>query len=73
MDSLIRRCLAMTIGGAAVALVLLAAGVPGATLLAFAPSSSASVRTSSWVMARGTVPRLVRTSTALLRSTASDE
>jgi hypothetical protein len=37
MDGLIRRCLAMTIGAAAFALVLLAAGVPGATLLAFAP------------------------------------
>jgi hypothetical protein len=37
MDSLIRRCLLMTIGAVVLALVLLAAGVPGATLLAVAP------------------------------------
>jgi hypothetical protein len=37
MDSLIRRCLAMTIGAVALAAVLIALGVPGATILAFAP------------------------------------
>jgi hypothetical protein len=37
MDSLIRRCLAMSVGAVALAFVLLAAGIPGATLLAFAP------------------------------------
>jgi hypothetical protein len=35
---MIRRCLAMAVGGLAVAAVLLAAGVPGAVLLAFAPA-----------------------------------
>jgi hypothetical protein len=37
MDSLIRRCLAMTIGAVALAAVLVALGVPKATILAFAP------------------------------------
>ena len=38
MTSMIRRCLAMTVGALAVAAVLLAAGVPGAVLLALAPA-----------------------------------
>jgi hypothetical protein len=38
MNSMVRRCLAMTVGAAAVAAVLLAAGVPGAVLLALAPA-----------------------------------
>lgn len=38
MNSMVRRCLAMTVGAAAVAVVLLAAGVPGAVLLALAPA-----------------------------------
>jgi len=38
MNSIIRRCLAMTVGALAVAAVLLAAGVPGAVLLALAPA-----------------------------------
>jgi hypothetical protein len=38
MNSMIRRCLAMTVGAAALAVVLLAAGVPGAVLLALAPA-----------------------------------
>jgi hypothetical protein len=37
MDPMIRRCLAMTAAAAALVVVLLAAGVPGATILAFAP------------------------------------
>jgi hypothetical protein len=37
MDRTIRVCLAMTAGAAALVLVLVAAGVPGATILAFAP------------------------------------
>ena len=37
MDSLIRRCVAMTVGAVALAAVLVALGVPGATILAFAP------------------------------------
>lgn len=37
MDRTIRLCFAMTAGAAALVLVLLAAGVPGATILAFAP------------------------------------
>lgn len=35
---MIRRCLAMTAGAALLALVLLAAGVPGAVLLGLAPA-----------------------------------
>jgi hypothetical protein len=35
---MVRRCLAMTVGALAVAAVLLAAGVPGAVLLALAPA-----------------------------------
>lgn len=38
MNPMIRRCLAMTVGAGAVAAVLLAAGVPGAVLLAVAPA-----------------------------------
>jgi hypothetical protein len=38
MNSMVRRCLAMTAGAAALAVVLLAAGVPGAVLLALAPA-----------------------------------
>jgi hypothetical protein len=38
MNSMIRRCLAMTAGAALLALVLLAAGVPGAILLGLAPA-----------------------------------
>jgi hypothetical protein len=38
LDRTIRRCLVLTLGAVAVALVLLAAGMPGATLLAFAPA-----------------------------------
>ena len=37
MDSLIRRCLAMTIGAVALVAILVALGMPGATILAFAP------------------------------------
>jgi hypothetical protein len=35
---MVRLCLAMTVGALAVAAVLLAAGVPGAVLLAIAPA-----------------------------------
>ena len=38
MNSMIRRCVAMTVGALAVAAVLLAEGVPGAVLLALAPA-----------------------------------
>ncbi|NJD27178.1 MAG: DUF2933 domain-containing protein [Chloroflexi bacterium] len=38
MNSMVRRCLAMTVGAGALAVVLLAAGVPGAVLLALAPA-----------------------------------
>ena len=38
MNTLIRRCLAMTAGAAVLAVALLAAGVPGAVLLALAPA-----------------------------------
>lgn len=38
MNSMVRRCLAMTVGAGALAAVLLAAGVPGAVLLALAPA-----------------------------------
>jgi hypothetical protein len=38
MNTMVRRCLAMTVGALAVAAVLLAAGVPGAVLLAIAPA-----------------------------------
>jgi hypothetical protein len=37
MNSMIRRCLAMTVGAVALAAVLLAVGVPGGVLLALAP------------------------------------
>lgn len=37
MDRLLRRCLAMTLGIVALALVLAAAGVPGASILSLAP------------------------------------
>lgn len=37
-NSMIRRCLAMTVGAALLAVVLLAAGVPGAVLLGLAPA-----------------------------------
>ena len=35
---MLRRCLAMTVGASALAALLLAAGVPGAVLLAVAPA-----------------------------------
>lgn len=38
MSSMVRRCLAMTVGGLGVGAVLLAVGVPGALLLALAPA-----------------------------------
>jgi hypothetical protein len=38
MSSMVRRCLAMTVGALGVAVLLLAAGVPGAVLLALAPA-----------------------------------
>jgi hypothetical protein len=38
MNSMIRRCLAMTVGAAALAALLFAIGVPGAVLLALAPA-----------------------------------
>jgi hypothetical protein len=38
MNSMVRRCLAMTAGAVLLAAVLLAAGVPGAVLLAVAPA-----------------------------------
>ena len=38
MNSMVRRCLAMTVGAGALAVVLLAAGVPGAVLLALTPA-----------------------------------
>lgn len=38
MNSMVRRCLAMTVGAGALAVVLLAAGTPGAVLLALAPA-----------------------------------
>jgi hypothetical protein len=38
MNTHIRHCLAMTAGAAVLAVVLLAAGVPGAVLLALAPA-----------------------------------
>ena len=38
MNTFLRRCLAMTAGAAVLAVVLLAAGVPGAVLLALAPA-----------------------------------
>lgn len=38
MNTSLRRCLAMTVGALAVVAVLLAAGVPGAVLLALAPA-----------------------------------
>lgn len=38
MTSLVRRCLAMSVGAVLLAVVLLAAGVPGAVLLGLAPA-----------------------------------
>jgi len=38
MNSMLRRCLAMTVGAVALAAVLIAAGVPAAALLAIAPA-----------------------------------
>jgi len=38
VNSMVRRCLAMTVGGIAVAGLLLAAGLPGAVLLGIAPA-----------------------------------
>jgi hypothetical protein len=38
MTSLVRRCLAMSAGAMLLAVVLLAAGVPGAVLLGLAPA-----------------------------------
>ena len=38
MSRMVRRCLAMTVGAAAIGGILLAAGVPGAALLAVAPA-----------------------------------
>jgi hypothetical protein len=38
MNSMVRRCLAMTVGAAVLAALLLAVGVPGAVLLALAPA-----------------------------------
>lgn len=38
MSPVVRRCLAMTVGAAALLALLLAMGVPGAVLLTFAPA-----------------------------------